>query len=189
MARLKVPSSEISAVATALYKFQNFKPSVILGRVKSDYYKDGSIIRLHGVVRKYLATKIKSEEAVPSLFYDALDECIRTHIQPLRPTKDEKAQPYIQRPRKSSNVENISSKPTPISDIQKDYKKYSTHLVAKPTDNTAEVINKWCSKHKKSAVKVGDVIRLFESDDILKGYTLAMQELGQTFETINIIVL
>ena len=155
MVKAAAPESAQIEVAQNLYKHQNFKSSAIPGRVHSSYYKDSSIVALHSILRRYLATGKRDEVRASRLFYDTIDNLRNTHCSILRPSVEEEAKPYVECPIRGKKAKAPVKVITPA-------KKYS------PNSNKIEISNDTMEKIKSRntylALKLEDSFMTFAND-------------------------
>ena len=184
MAKSSAPESEQISVAQGLYKHQNFKSTVIADKVKSSWYKGSSIVALHSILRRYLATGYKDTKRTTELFYETIDNLRNTHCSILRPSLDEEARPYTgcpgkgKRSKKSSPVKII----TPAKSFDPNSKKIEI------SEDTMEKIK---SRNTYLALKLEDSFMTFNNMDELNGFLKACAQFGKNaeeFEKVKITV-
>lgn len=166
-----VPTTELTSLTTTLFKLQNFKADAVISRVSSKYYKPKSITALHSLLRRYLFDGEMYLDKAPKTFYDAIKECISCHVQPLRPNKLEKARPFALHPRKEANVK--VEKTTPLSDIQKEHKKYSTNL---NINKINKVYKKEDLNTKYGILMNNKIVNMFDTKVELDAYVQALKD-------------
>lgn len=82
---LKVKRFE--SIAENIVKYQNYKNNIAISKMDNSLGKSTRQNYLIFGIR-YLKTRYKSK-IIPTSLYNALDKCIKTHIQPLRPSPEE----------------------------------------------------------------------------------------------------
>lgn len=186
MARLQAPQEEIVRIAQQLYKYSNYKRTLIPQKVSSEYYADGSLIALYSILRKYLATSEKDLKRAPNVFFDTIDSLAANHYAKFTPKKDEEAAPYSRQPNrgrpKSSKVKKIRT---------------NEEVETTPSFNSNEKINISKETLQKIqdakyyiGVKVNDAIKLFDNEDIMKGFISAFSymENPPTYSKVKITI-
>jgi len=183
MVKAAAPESAQIEVAQNLYKHQNFKSTAIPEKVKSSYYKSSSIVALHSILRRYLATGLKDEERASALFYDTIDNLRNTHCSILRPSAAEEARPYTACPKRGKKAK------SPVKIITPAKKSYN------PNSNKIEISNDTMEKIKSRntylALKLEDSFMTFANDSEMNGFLKACTQFGKNadeFEKVKITV-
>lgn len=174
MAKVAAPESEVISVAQQLYKHQNFKSSVIPNKVVSNFYKDSSVVALHSMLRRYLATGVKDLTRTPEVFYTTVDNLRNTHCSILRPSLSEEARPYTGHPGRGKRSSKKASSVKIVSPAKKEYN---------PNSNKIEISNdtmeKLKSKNTYIALQLEDSFMTFSNDDEMNGFLKACVQFGK----------
>ena len=173
MAKASAPESAQIEVAQQLYKHQNFKSTAIPTRVTSSYYKSSSIVALHSILRRYLATGVKDEERASALFYNTIDNLRNTHCSILRPSLEEEAKPYVACPKRGKKAKKASS----VKIVTPAKKAYD------PNSNKIEISNDTMEKIKSRntymALQLEDSFMTFTNEDEMNGFLKACVQFGK----------
>lgn len=175
MVKAAAPESAQIEVAQKLYKHQNFKSTSIPERVTSSYYKSSSIVALHSILRRYLATGLKDEERASALFYDTIDNLRNTHCSILRPSADEEARPYTACPKRGKKAKKAS--PVKVITPAKKYNPNSNKIEI--SEETMEAIK---SRNTFMALQLDDSFMTFKNDDEMNGFLKACTQFGKSSE-------
>lgn len=172
-------------LATQLYKYQNFKSSVIPSKVQSDTYQTSSIIAFHSLLRKYVHTGAKDLQRALPQFYTAIDELKAKCYSTLRPSEDEAARAFI------NHDHNNKSKKVKVTKIEADLPK-SDKIDDKTVKISADTLEKIKANTRQTYVGLrnGDQIRLFSNKDEMSGYVKAYEDnnLQITFDKVKITI-
>ena len=172
-------------LATQLYKYQNFKSSVIASKVQSDTYQTSSIIAFHSLLRKYVHTGKKDLQRALPQFYTAIDELKAKCYSTLRPSDDEAARAFINHDHSNKN------KKVKVTKIEADLPK-SDKVDDKTVKISPETLEKIKANNKQTYVGLrnGDQIRLFSNKDEMNGYVKAYEDnnLQITFDKVKITI-
>jgi hypothetical protein len=183
MVKASAPESAQIEVAQNLYKYQNFKSTSIPKRVHSNYYKDSSVVALHSIMRRYLATGYRDEVRASALFYDTLDNLRNTHCSILRPSAEEEARPYSACPKKGKRSKASVKVITPA---KKEFNPKSNKIEI--SESTMERIK---SRNTYIALKLEDSFMTFTNMDEMNGFLKACTQFGKNaedFEKVKITV-
>lgn len=174
MPKVKQSDDVIREAATTLFKYQNFKAASLKKRIGTiGKYQHSSLIALHSLVRAYLAVGKKDLKRVSPVFYETIDECVKSHVQPLVPTNKELAQAFKSLPRrgqrKASSVKITKTEPTSVSRMTKI-----------PNFKPMKIT------HSQVGLQFENRVMICESEDYMNGYIQAFEdmknELGRTVD-------
>ena len=185
MAKSAAPESEVISVAQQLYKHQNFKSSVIPQKVSSKFYRDSSVVALHSMLRRYLATGVKDLTRTPEVFYTTVDNLRNTHCSILRPSLNEEARPYTGHPNRRKRS---SKKASPVKIITP-AKSFDPN--SKKIEISEDTMEKIKSRNTYLALKLEDSFMTFNNMDELNGFLKACTQFGKNaeeFEKVKITV-
>ena len=133
------PQAQVD-LAKQLYRFQNFKSSVIPQKVESDVYQSSSVVAFYSIMRRYLYTGHKDLQRALPIFFDTIDAQKEECVQLLRPSEKEQARPYTQHEfvsKKSSKVKVIK----PGEPSKKEYDFNSNKIDISPATMQAIKLN------------------------------------------------
>lgn len=171
-------------LAKELYRYQNFKSSVISNKVKSEAYQGSSIVAFHSLLRKYLANGKKDLQRATEAFYNAIDEAKAAYTSILRPSDEEAARPYTEH-----NFGGKGHKSSPVKIITPAKKSYD------PNSNKIEIsqdtMEKIKSRNTYLALKLEDSFMTFNNTDEMNGFLKACTQFGKNaedFEKVKITV-
>lgn len=133
-----------------LYKYQDFKTSVILNKINKLTYKDATIRVYVAAMRKYLKTGV--EDCNARSLYDIIDELKATHTPILTPSASERHKSY--KPRKQK-----PAKPSPAP------------VPVEPPKYIEKIPPQY-------GVKSGDWIKLFSTKEMALGYIECYKVIG-----------
>lgn len=102
----ELKEKQFERVAQVIVKYQDYKRKIAVSKMDNALGKSTKMKYLAYGVR-YLKTGYKCP-TVPKSLYLALDKCIETHIQPLRPSADETKRVYKRDYTKKDNVPPVS---------------------------------------------------------------------------------
>lgn len=174
MPKVKQSDDVIREAATTLFKYQNFKSTSLKKRIGTiGKYQHSSLVALHSLARAYLATGKRDLKRVSPVFYETLDNCLKSHVQPLVPTNKELAQSYRAIPKrgakKSSSVKITKTEPSNVSRMNKI-----------PNFKPMKVV------HSQLGLQFENRVMICESEDYMNGYIQAFEdmknELGRSVE-------
>lgn len=185
MAGRTVDRSEMDVIAKQLFKHQDFKISSIRKKVISDKWSPTTIITYYTGMRRFIATGNADLNRAPKVFYDLIREYMNTHVAKLTPSESDKAAAYTEKKRTSGKVRTIVKATKPVT---RDPRK----IEIKP--ETLEAIKSVPKKVKTVGLLLKDgedtIIRVFENEDVLKGFTQAFKYLDKnnelTFDVVDI---
>lgn len=165
-------------LAKKLYKYQNFKGSLMPEKINSDVYQGSSIVAFHSIMRRYLNTGVKDLQRALPEFYDEIDAQRSSCVVPLRPSEDEKARPYSCRPRKEKSNVRIVKQAYKAPETLSNSSSNSNKINISP-DTLARI------KFNNSIVyglQVDSNLKMFESKDMREGYIQAYRDIDPTME-------
>lgn len=152
-------------LAHELYKYQDFKSSVAATKVKSDVYQPSTIIAFHSLLRKYLHTGVKDLRRANNEFYNMVDELKSQCFSVLRPSEQDAARPFTQHEWQQKNSRVNTTKDETVKQINN------------KTSEKINICNDTLTKIKNTntivGVQVKDSIKLFENEDVMKGFISA----------------
>lgn len=150
-------------LAHDLYKYQNYKGSIIPSKVKSDAYQTSSIIAFHSLLRKYVHTGKKDLQRATEEFYTTIDQLKAQCFSVLRPSDDEAARPYTEHNfggKNNCKVTKDVSVQTPVRQENK-------------INISQDTLSRIKSSNTVIGVQVNDSIKLFDNEDVMKGFISA----------------
>lgn len=152
-------------LATQLYKYQNYKSSAAVKNIDCSAYQDSSIIAFHSLLRKYITTGQKDLQRANDTFYNTIDSLREKHYTILRPSEQDQARPYTLHSRKTKSVVKTSTDNS-VKPVSKDPQKLNISA------DTMEKV-KQCMDKSVIGVQVEDSIKLFDNEDVMKGFISA----------------
>lgn len=151
-------------VARELYRYQNFRSSVIAQKVTSPVYQGSSIVAFYSIMRKYLNTGKKDLQRATQAFYDEIERLKAIHYSILRPSIEEQARPYKEHAPRGSRKKNLRKKVEEARVVSKPISDGAIKLSEKARTERAKLENTFL------ALKLEDKYRTFENEWEIKGY-------------------
>ena len=148
-------------LAQQLYRYQNFRAVCLENKIQSDNYQFSSIKAFHSLLRRYLATGEKDLQRATDTFYNTIDKLKETHCAILTPSQKDLAPVYKRKPKSVRKSKSYVSKSIPLESIDTQISKINL---------SQDTLNKIKKTDTVVGIKVNDCIKLFDNEDIMKGF-------------------
>ena len=184
---------KVKSTAKLLYRLQDFNNNSIQEKTKDCGYSWGSIVKYVGALRLFLKTGTRDLARANNTFYDEWQNCKDTCVSPLTPSSEDRVRNVIRN--SSTNVKRGSKVHTYVDEsviTSTQTSNSDASLANKPgrVKLSGDVADKLknSTKHHAVGVMLGDNIRIFDNDDVLKGFMIAINEanLEQTFDIVDV---
>jgi len=184
MAGRTVSREELDVVAKQLFKHQDFKISALKKRVTSNKWSPTTLITYYTGMRRFIATGDADLNRAPKVFYDLIKEYMNTHVSKLTPSEADRASAYTEKKRTSGPVKKIRVKSSADMFENKSPKVGSNKIEIK--EETLEALKKVPEKIHTVGLLLKDgedtIIRVFENEDVLKGFKQAFKYMDKSNE-------
>lgn len=149
-------------LAQQLYRYQNFRAVCLENKIQSDNYQFSSIKAFHSLLRRYLATGEKDLQRATDTFYNTIDKLKETHCAILTPSQKDLAPVYKRKPKGVRKSKSYVSKSIPVE--------VGSNTQTSKINLSQDTLNKIKKTDTVVGIKVNDCIKLFDNEDIMKGF-------------------